>query len=149
MLCYYSLCLFLKTSFKIFHIYGKQIGNKFPDRVSLEETDIEYRRIVVFIDTESIILLVCFFFFFLWTYHELSEKALATHSSVLAWKIPWSEEPGRLPWVAQSWTWLKRLSSSSSHEPWIKPNTVGTIVSTTTSFTHWQNLHSPRDIQET
>ena len=26
-----------------------------------------------------------------------SEKAMATHSSTLAWKIPWAEEPGRLP----------------------------------------------------
>ena len=25
-----------------------------------------------------------------------SQKALATHSSTLAWKIPWMEEPGRL-----------------------------------------------------
>ena len=25
-----------------------------------------------------------------------SEKATATHSSTLAWKIPWTEEPGRL-----------------------------------------------------
>ena len=25
-----------------------------------------------------------------------SEKAMATHSSTLAWKIPWTEEPGRL-----------------------------------------------------
>ena len=93
----------------------------------------------------------------------LSEKAMATHSSTLAWKIPWTGEPGRLQsmglqrvgydwatslslftflhwrrkwqptpvllpgesqgwgawWaavygVAQSRTWLKRLSSSSS-----------------------------------
>ena len=90
------------------------------------------------------------------------EKAMAPHSSTLAWKIPWTEEPGRLQsmgllgvrydwatslslftlmhwrrkcqptpvflpgesrdggvwWaaiygVAQSWTWLKWLSSSS------------------------------------
>ena len=27
----------------------------------------------------------------------LKEKAMATHSSTLAWKIPWTEEPGRLP----------------------------------------------------
>ena len=27
------------------------------------------------------------------------EKEMATHSSILAWKIPWMEEPGRL----QSW----------------------------------------------
>ena len=25
------------------------------------------------------------------------EKGMATHSSTLAWKIPWTEEPGRLP----------------------------------------------------
>ena len=25
------------------------------------------------------------------------EKRMATHSSILAWKIPWTEEPGRLP----------------------------------------------------
>ena len=27
---------------------------------------------------------------------EAVEKAMATHSSTLAWKIPWMEEPGRL-----------------------------------------------------
>ena len=92
----------------------------------------------------------------------LAEKAMATHSSTLAWKILWTEEPGRqqsmgslrvgYDWmtslslfashigegncnplqgsclenprdggawwaavygVAQSWTWLKQLSSSS------------------------------------
>ena len=26
----------------------------------------------------------------------LMEKAMAPHSSTLAWKIPWTEEPGRL-----------------------------------------------------
>ena len=25
-----------------------------------------------------------------------SEKAMATHSSTLAWKIPWTEKPGRV-----------------------------------------------------
>ena len=24
------------------------------------------------------------------------EEGMATHSSILAWRIPWSEEPGRL-----------------------------------------------------
>ena len=96
------------------------------------------------------------------------EKAMAPHSSTLAWKIPWTEEPGRLQsmgslgvghdwatslslftfmhwrrkrqptpvflpgehprdggawWaavygIAQSQTWLKRLSSSSSSNIW-------------------------------
>ena len=27
---------------------------------------------------------------------DLLEKEMATHSSTLAWKIPWMEEPGRL-----------------------------------------------------
>ena len=29
-------------------------------------------------------------------YDSVSEKAMAPHSSTLAWKIPWMEEPGRL-----------------------------------------------------
>ena len=28
--------------------------------------------------------------------YSISEKAMATHFSTLAWKIPWIEEPGRL-----------------------------------------------------
>ena len=27
---------------------------------------------------------------------DLLEKEMATHSSTIAWKIPWTEEPGRL-----------------------------------------------------
>ena len=29
-------------------------------------------------------------------WEDLLEKAMATHSSTLAWKIPWTEGPGRL-----------------------------------------------------
>ena len=29
-------------------------------------------------------------------WEDALEKEMATHSSVLAWKIPWTEEPGRL-----------------------------------------------------
>ena len=38
-----------------------------------------------------------FFFFCLFTspYHTL-EKGMAGHSSILAWRIPWTEEPGGL-----------------------------------------------------
>ena len=32
------------------------------------------------------------------------EEEMATHSSILAWKIPWTEEPGRLHRVAKIWT---------------------------------------------
>ena len=34
---------------------------------------------------------------FTFTFHfHVLEKAMATHSSTLAWKIPWTEEPSRL-----------------------------------------------------
>ena len=29
-------------------------------------------------------------------WEDLLEKEMVTHSSMLAWKIPWMEEPGRL-----------------------------------------------------
>ena len=55
-------------------------------------------------------------FTFTFHFHAL-EKEMANHSSVLAWRIPGTGEPGGLPsyGVAQSWTRLKWLSSSSIH----------------------------------
>ena len=35
-------------------------------------------------------------FEFIFVYSVITEKAMATHSSTLAWKIPWVEEPGGL-----------------------------------------------------
>ena len=33
------------------------------------------------------------------------EKEMATHSSILAWRIPWTVEPGgSSPWGHKSWT---------------------------------------------
>ena len=29
-------------------------------------------------------------------WEDLEEKGVSTHSSILTWKIPWAEEPGRL-----------------------------------------------------
>ena len=41
------------------------------------------------------------------------EKGKATHSSILAWRIPWTEEPGWLQSIeSQSWTRLKRLRTT-------------------------------------
>ena len=45
-------------------------------------------------------------FTFTFHFHAL-EKEMATHSSVLAWRIPGMEEPGGLPGVTQSRTRLK------------------------------------------
>ena len=53
-------------------------------------------------------------FTFTFHFHAL-EKEMATHSSVLAWRIPGMGEPGGLPSMgSQSRTLLKWLSSSSS-----------------------------------
>ena len=52
------------------------------------------------------------FFFFFFAFYTgvllLLEKAMAPHSNTLAWKIPWTEEPGRLqpmgsPRVGHDW----------------------------------------------
>ena len=29
-------------------------------------------------------------------WEDLQEKGMATHSTILTWRIPWTEEPGRL-----------------------------------------------------
>ena len=31
-----------------------------------------------------------------WVEEDLLEEGLATHSGILAWRIPWTEEPGGL-----------------------------------------------------
>ena len=43
---------------------------------------------------------------------DLLEEGMAIHSSILAWRIPWTQDPGGLTvqWVAKSRTQLKRLS---------------------------------------
>ena len=37
-------------------------------------------------------------------WEDTLEKEMATHSSILAWKIPWTEEPGELHRVTKSRT---------------------------------------------
>ena len=47
---------------------------------------------------------------------DLLEGGVATHSSVLAWEIPWTEEPGVLQSMgSKSWTQLKPPSTHSMH----------------------------------
>ena len=52
------------------------------------------------------------------------EKAMAPHSSPLAWKIPWMEEPGRLQFmgslrVGHDWvTWLSRFTFMHWRRQW-------------------------------
>ena len=47
---------------------------------------------------------------------NLLEKEMASHSSILSWKISWTEEPGQLLSIgSQSRTQLKRLSTLNVH----------------------------------
>ena len=51
-------------------------------------------------------------------YSSLLEKAMAPHSSPLAWKIPWTEEPGRLKSMGSlriGQDWAASLSLSTFH----------------------------------
>ena len=51
------------------------------------------------------------------------EKEMATHSSTLAWKIPWMEEPGRLQSMgSQSQTWLSDFTFFLSIVPFEEGN---------------------------
>ena len=45
------------------------------------------------------------------------EEGMATHSSILAWRIPWTEEPGGaiVHTVAKSQTQLKQLNKHRTH----------------------------------
>ena len=47
------------------------------------------------------------------------EEGITTYSSILAWKIPWTEEPGGLQFIGlQSQTWLKWLSMHTHTVSW-------------------------------
>ena len=68
-------------------------------------------------------------------YTLLSEKAMATHSSTLAGKVPWMEEPGRLqstgllgvgrdfPFTFHFHTLEKEMATHSSVLAWRIPGT--------------------------
>ena len=41
---------------------------------------------------------------------------MATHSNILAWEIPWTEEPGRIQSIeSQSWTQLSDLAQHNTY----------------------------------
>ena len=58
-----------------------------------------------------------------------SEKAMATHSSTLAWKIPWTEEPGR----------LQSMGSLRVRHNWATSFSLFTFV-------HWRRKQQPTPV---
>ena len=43
------------------------------------------------------------------------EQEMATHSSILAWKIPWTEEPGGLQFIGSQKSWAKLSEIGRAH----------------------------------
>ena len=49
-------------------------------------------------------------------WEDLLEKEMATHPSILAWKIPWTEEPGGLQFMGSQKSWT-RLCNYTTMNP--------------------------------
>ena len=60
---------------------------------------------------------------------DLSEKAMAPHSSTLAWKVPWTEEPGR----------LQSMGSLRVGHDWVTSLSLFT-------FMHWRRKWQPTPV---
>ena len=58
-----------------------------------------------------------------------SEKAMAPHSSILAWKIPWTEEPGG----------LQSMGSLRVRRDWVTSLSLYT-------FLHWRRKRQPTPV---
>ena len=63
------------------------------------------------------------------------EKGMATHSSILAWGIPWTEEPGGLysPWGRKKSATTERLTHTRTH-------TRIPLYGSVCPFTCWQTF---------
>ena len=48
-------------------------------------------------------------------WEDLLEKGMGTHSSILAWRIPWKEEPGRLQSMGSQRVMTKQLKHTHAH----------------------------------
>ena len=58
-------------------------------------------------------------------------RKMETHSTVLAWKIPWTEEPGRLQ---SKWSWGIRHNWATNHTLMLLDNTPETLPLMWSSF---------------
>ena len=68
------------------------------------------------------------------------EKEMATHSSILAWRIPWTEEPGGLESTGRKeLDTTKRLRFTSLH--------ASQTEARVSQVAQWQRIHLP--MQET
>ena len=85
--------MFKKIFFFSFKILIEKQVEKLDNKLQEKDKEdirnsIEYHRL----KTHKSKLFVC-------SYKQNVEKAMAPHSSTLAWNIPWTEEPGRLQFM--------------------------------------------------
>ena len=57
------------------------------------------------------------------------EKEVATHSSIVAWRIPWTEEPGRLQSMGSQRVRHDRATNTHTHTHTRKVHVAATEVS--------------------
>ena len=72
------------------------------------------------------------------------EEVMATHSSIIAWRIPWTEEPGGLQSIeSQSWTQLNRISPKTYHDHFVMYKNIKSLCCTPESnIVLWVNYAS-------
>ena len=54
-------------------------------------------------------------------WEDLLEKEMATHSSILVWKIPWTEKPGRLQVMGLQRVRQDLVTKQQQEEPRVLP----------------------------
>ena len=67
------------------------------------------------------------------------EEGIATHSSILAWRILWTEEPGRLGWRSVRHNW-SNFAHTHTHTHMVPNQTPLTHGLMTWLFTPWWKL---------
>ena len=79
---------------------------------------------------------------------NLLEKEMATHSRIVAWKVPWTEEPGRVgynPWGHESQTGLSDYTTTTtlkielSYDPAVP---LLSIYSKEVKIGYWSNMYT-------
>ena len=61
------------------------------------------------------------------------EKEMATHSSILAWRVPWTEEPGRLQFIGShrvrhDWSDLAHTKASACHSRYAQETLLRVVM---------------------
>ena len=77
------------------------------------------------------------------------EKEMATHSSILAWKIPWTEDPGRLQSMGSQRVghdWATSLTHFSLHWCWVHPYHCTLITTIHLQYSCLENPHGQRSL---